>query len=102
MDLADQLNALPTAFGDHPLIAAWLSLVFVLMVFLGGLHVCRVLGKCVVVLIQEVKRELARNLAVVRLILWELTTWDGEAGRLSFGPQLLAPLRDSVTLRSPH
>ena len=71
VDLPDVLSSV----GEHPLIAAWFSILFVLVLVLGGMHVCRILGRCLIVLVQEVKRELAGCWVVAKAFVHELTTW---------------------------
>lgn len=67
-----------TALGsasEHPLTAACLVVVFGLVVLLGGLHVCRVFVRFLVVLVEEVKHELEGGWKAVRRLARELTTW---------------------------
>jgi hypothetical protein len=64
--------------GEHPLTAAWLAVVFGLVVLLGGLHVCRVFVRFLVVIVQEVKHELAGGWEAVRRLARELTTWKSD------------------------
>jgi len=63
---------------DHPLIAFWLSLILLLMLLLGGLHVCRVLGRCLIVVIREVKHELSGLWDVVRDLAKEFSRWKSD------------------------
>jgi hypothetical protein len=61
--------------GDHPLIASWLALVFLLTLVLGGMHVCRIFGGLLVLLIREFKRELLGIGKVFGRVKHEVTTW---------------------------
>ena len=63
---------------DHPLIAFWLSLILLLMLLLGGLHVCRVLGRCFILIVREIKHELSGVWGVVRDLERELTHWKSD------------------------
>jgi len=63
---------------DHPLIALWLSLILLLMLLLGGLHVCRVLGRCLIVVVREVKHELSALWDVVRDLAKEFSRWKSD------------------------
>lgn len=74
VDLPDVLSSI----SDHPLIAAWFRVLLVLVLLLGGMHVCRILGRCLIVLVQEVKHELAGCWAVVKDFVHELTTWKSD------------------------
>jgi hypothetical protein len=60
-------------FSGHPLITAWLELFFALVILLGVLHVCRILGRCLIFLVQEVKHELSGDWDVLRDLAKEFT-----------------------------
>lgn len=62
-------------FGEHPLIAAWLTLVFLLILVLGMMHVCRIFGEVVVVFIREFKHEAHGIGKVFGRVKHELRTW---------------------------
>jgi hypothetical protein len=64
--------------GEHALMAAWLAVVFGLVVLLGGLHVCRIFGRLLIVIVQEVKHELVGGWDVVRRLAREFTSWKSE------------------------
>ena len=66
------------AVHDHPLIGAWLGLFFLLVLFLGGLHTCRIFARCLIVFVQEIKHDLASGWRVVKDLLHELTTWKSD------------------------
>lgn len=68
----------PQVIIDHPLIATWLGLLLLLMLFLGGLHVCRIFGRCLIVFVQEIKHELKSGLIVAKDLLHELTSWKSD------------------------
>jgi hypothetical protein len=60
---------------DHPLVAAWLGLLFFLSLLLGIVHVCRLFGECLIVFIRHFKCELVAARNVGRRLKDELTTW---------------------------
>ena len=63
---------------EHPLTATWLAVVFGLVLLLGDLHVCRIFGRFLIVIVQEVKHELLGGWEVLRRLVRELTTWKVE------------------------
>ena len=67
------MNLTPNVLSDHPLIAAWLGLFFLLVLLLGVLHVCRIFGQCLIVIVREVKHELSGGRDVLRDLLKEFT-----------------------------
>lgn len=60
---------------DHPLVAAWLALLFLLFLALGSMHVCRIFGGLLVLLIREFKQEFLGIGKVLVQVKRELTTW---------------------------
>ncbi|HKO54853.1 MAG TPA: hypothetical protein VJ276_03180 [Thermoanaerobaculia bacterium] len=62
--------------GDHPLIAAWLTLIVILIGGLGTLHVSRIFAKFLADVVSEVKHELRGISKIVRRLKRELSTWD--------------------------
>lgn len=67
-----------TLAGDHPLIAFWLSLILVLMLLLGGMHVCRVFLRCLILFVREIKHELLAGWNALRDLSKELTRWKSD------------------------
>jgi hypothetical protein len=63
---------------DHPLIASWLALVFLLILLLGVMHVCRIFGGVLILLIREFKHELSDGWDVVKRLRQEITTWKSD------------------------
>jgi hypothetical protein len=59
---------------DHPLIAAWLALLFLLFLALAAMHACRIFGGLVVILIREFKQEFLGIRRVLSQVKRELTT----------------------------
>ena len=65
-----------TAFIDG--LAAGLGLFLLMVLFLGVLHVCRILGRCLILLIREVKHELTALWDVVRDLAKEFSRWKSD------------------------
>jgi hypothetical protein len=68
------LNSLTGAV-DHLLIAPGLGLLFLLIVALGGIHVCRIFGTLLLEIAREFKRELRGMGKVLGKLRHELGTW---------------------------
>jgi hypothetical protein len=66
------------AIRDHPLIAAWLGIFLLLVLFLGVLHVCRIFGLCLIVIVREVKHELSGVWDVLCNLAKELSRWKSD------------------------
>ncbi len=67
-----------TIANEHPLIAAWLGLFFLLVLLLGAMHASRIMGRCFIVFIQEFKHEVSADWDVLRKIARELTRWKSD------------------------
>jgi len=63
---------------DHPLIAFWLALILVLMLFLGGIHVCRVFVGCLKLFVREIKHELLAGWAALKDLGREFRNWKSD------------------------
>jgi len=63
---------------DHPLIAFWLALLLFLMLFLGGIHVCRVFIGCLRLFVREIKHELLAGWAALKDLGREFTSWKSD------------------------
>ena len=64
-------------FGDHPLIAAGLTILFGFILFLGTLHTFRLFLRFLVGAIQETKHELGETGTWLGRLKHELTNWKG-------------------------
>jgi len=80
-------SRLLTRAGGHPLIVSWLILFFGIALVFGVMHETRIFGRCLVVLIQEMKHEYAGVKEVARDVMRELTTpaEDDQPGRKPAG-----------------
>ena len=76
--MSDPFVKFITTMNEHPLIAAWLALFFLLVLLLGAMHACRIMGRCFVVFIQEFKHELFADWDVLKRIVRELTRWKSD------------------------
>lgn len=72
------MEILKQIIGDHPLIAAGLGLIFLLILLLGTLHVFRLFIRFLVVLADEVKHELSGIGVWLGRLKEELTTWKAD------------------------
>lgn len=61
----------------HPLTGALLGLIFLLIISLGTLHVMRISGEILVVILREFKHEIAGIASVVERVVHELKTLSG-------------------------
>jgi hypothetical protein len=64
-----------TLAADHPLIAAWLALLFGLALLLGIFHELRIIVKCVTVLVREGKHGLLRLWDALKEFGREFKSW---------------------------
>lgn len=78
MGVGELLTSLFSIAVGHPLIAVGLLLVFGCFLLLGGVHVVRVFGKCFLVLVRELKHEVAGAGEVGREVKKELTKWKAD------------------------
>jgi hypothetical protein len=65
--------------GEHWLMAAGLLLVFLLVSAVGIAHWARIIGKCVLVVIRELKHEVTGAADIGREMKDELKTWKPKA-----------------------
>ncbi len=63
---------------DHPLIAFWLGLLLLLMLLLGGIHVCRVFLGCLRLFVREIKHELSAGWDALKELGREFTRWKSD------------------------
>jgi hypothetical protein len=71
-------NLLVQLLAEHPLVRAWLAVVFVLIILLGTLHVTRIFGRVLIVVVREFKHELSGIWVVVRDLAHEMTHWKSD------------------------
>jgi len=64
--------------GDHSLVAFWLSLLFLLTIFLGGLKVCRLFLRCLILFVREIKHELRGSWEALRDLAKEFADWKND------------------------
>jgi len=67
-----------TLVSGHPLIAAWLVIMFFVILFLGTLHAFRLFLRFLVVLTDEVKQEFNGIGVWLRRLREALTTWKSD------------------------
>ena len=63
---------------DHPLIAFWLALILLLMILLGGMHVCRVFLGCLRLFVREIKHELYGGWIALKEVGREFRSWKSD------------------------
>ena len=91
MSVGQLPSRLLTRAGGHPLIASWLALFFGIALVLGVMHETRIFGRCLVVLIQEVKHEYAALKGVGREVMQELRTPSEDSVQPEKKPVVLPP-----------